>query len=198
MTNLILASASAVRAHLLREAGVTFGVRPAHVDEAQVKASLSAEGAKPEDIAGALAEMKAARVSAAAPDATVIGCDQVLVFEGRLLDKSPDIAAARELLAVLRGKTHTLVTACVLAKAGAVTWRRLDRAVMRTRAFSDAFLDAYLREEGSAILASVGCYHLEGRGAQLFERVDGDYFAVLGLPLIPLLGALRENGVLTA
>ena len=198
MTTLILASASAVRAHLLREAGVTFGVRPAHVDEAGIKSSLSAEAAKPEDIANTLAEMKAVRVSSAAPDATVIGCDQVLVFDGRLLDKSPDMVTARELLASLRGQTHTLVTACVLAKAGAVTWRRLDRAVMRMRAFSDAFLDAYLREEGSAILGSVGCYHLEGRGAQLFERVDGDYFAVLGLPLIPLLAALRENEVLAA
>jgi septum formation protein len=196
MTSIILASASAARARLLREAGVAFGVRPANVDEEELKASLLGEGAKPDEIAAALAELKAARVSAAAPGAVVIGCDQVLVLDGELIGKSADVGEARTLLQRLRGKTHSLVTACALARGGTMIWRRQDRAMLHMRPFSDVLLDAYLKQEGSAILGSVGCYHLEGGGAQLFDRVDGDYFSVLGLPLIPLLGALRENGML--
>lgn len=196
MTPLILASSSAVRARLLREAGVTFGVRPAHVDEDEIKASLLAEGAKPEDVASALAEMKAVRVSGAAAGTIVAGCDQVLVFDGKLLSKCEDLAEARELLTRLRGHRHTLVSACVLAKDGAVVWRVREKAEMHMRPFSDAFLDDYLKSQGRELLSGVGCYQLEHRGAQLFDRIEGDYFTVLGLPLIPLLAALREYGVL--
>jgi septum formation protein len=196
MSALILASSSPVRARLLRDAGVSFEVSPAEVDEREVKASLLADKRDANAIADVLAELKAAWVSSAHPQALVLGCDQILVFEGRLIDKSADLAEARGLLQELRGKPHNLLTACVLAKAGAPVWRRLDRCTLWMRSFSDAFLDEYLQAEGDRVLASVGCYHLEGRGAQLFERVEGDYFSVLGLALIPLLGALREHRVL--
>ncbi|MDE1986901.1 MAG: Maf family protein [Alphaproteobacteria bacterium] len=196
MTILVLASASAVRARLLREAGVPFEVRPAGVDEDEIKTSLLAEGAGPAAIADALAELKAVRVSTKHPQTLVLGCDQVLVFEGKVVDKSPNLIEARALLQRLRGKQHVLVTSCVLAKGGSVIWRRREEAALRMRPFGDKFLEDYLSAEGEAILSSVGCYHLEGRGAQLFEQVQGDYFAVLGLPLIPLLAALREHGVI--
>ncbi|MBU6296764.1 MAG: Maf-like protein [Alphaproteobacteria bacterium] len=196
MSSLVLASGSAVRAGLLRAAGVPFEVCPAGVDEDDVKAALLTEGADPAAVADALAELKATRVSAKLPQRLVLGCDQVLEFGGRAIDKSPDLAAARALLQQLRGSQHTLVTSCVLAKGGSAIWRRRERASLRMRSFSDQFLEDYLSAEGEAILGSVGCYHLEGRGAQLFEQVRGDYFAVLGLPLIPLLAALREHGII--
>jgi septum formation protein len=196
MSALILASTSSVRARLLREAGVSFEVLPPAVDEVEVKTSLLAEGLGANAIADALAEAKAAAVSAARPQALVIGCDQVLAFEGRLIEKSADLSEARKLLRELRGKPHELLTACVLARGGGPVWRRLERCTLWARPFSDAFLEEYLRAEGDKVLASVGCYHLEGQGAQLFERVEGDYFSVLGLPLIPLLGALREHRIL--
>jgi len=196
MSGLILASASAVRARLLRGAGVPFEVRPAAVDEDEVKAALLAEGEGPDAIADALAELKAVRVSQSRPDALVLGCDQVLSFEGRLIAKSADLEQARALLKALRGKTHMLLTAAVLAKGGTPIWRRLERATLTVRPFSDGFLEAYLRGEGAEALSCVGCYRLEGPGAQLFERLDGDYFSVLGLPLISLLAALRDHGIL--
>jgi len=146
-------------------------------------------------IADALAERKATCVSTTHPHALVLGCDQILTLEERPIDKSIDLVEARELLQRLRGKPHNLLTACVLAKAGAPVWRTFVRCTLWMRSFSDAFLDKYLQIEGDKVLASVGCYHLEGRGAQLFERVEGDYFSVLGLPLIALLGALREHGI---
>lgn len=195
MRMMILASASAVRARLLREAGVRFGVRPPDVDEDELKASLRAKGTPAESVADVLAEVKAARVSEASPQALVLGCDQTLVCEGRLIDKSRDIEEARVLLKSLRGKAHTLITAAVLAQGGKPVWQHQERASLWMRDFSDAFLEEYLKIEGSNILSSVGCYQLEGRGAQLFERLKGDYFAVLGLPLIPLLAALREHGI---
>lgn len=195
MSALILASASAVRAHLLREAGVPFELCPTQIDESEVKASLLAKKLDAETIADALAELKAIRVSGAHPQALVLGCDQILAFDGRLIDKSADLAEAHGLLRKLRGKEHSLHTACVLAKDGAPVWRRLERCRLWMRSFSDAFLDEYLQAEGDKVLGSVGCYHLEGRGIQLFERVEGDYFSALGLPLIPLLAALREYGI---
>lgn len=193
---MILASASAVRARLLRAAGVPFSVQPASLDEAQARDSLLAGGMKTEEIAGALAELKAVRGSTAAPDALVLGCDQTLVFDEELIGKVEDLEAARTLLRRLRGRSHSLVTACVLARAGYPVWRHQERCTLAMRAFSDAFLDAYLAAEGAEVLGSVGCYHLEGRGAQLFERVQGDYFSVLGLPLIALLTALREQEII--
>jgi septum formation protein len=191
---LILASASAARARLLREACVPFEIHPARIDEAEIKASLLAGKRDTDAIADALAELKAIRVSAAHPQALVLGCDQILVFNRRLIDKSANLDEARTLLRELRGKKHQLVTACVLARGGAAVWRRLERCRLWMRPFDDAFLEEYLQAEGDDVLGSVGCYHLEGRGIQLFERVEGDYFSVLGLPLLPLLAALREYG----
>lgn len=198
MSLLVLASASAVRARLLREAGLDFSVRPAHVDEEAVKDSLLAEGAPPRNTADALAELKAVRVSQSAPEAFVIGADQVLVFEGKLVSKCETLEEARLLLQNLRGKSHELVSATVLAKGGSPIWRHVETARLRVRPFSDAFLEDYLSTEGERILSSVGCYQLEGKGIQLFECIDGDYFTVLGLPLLPLLTALREHGMVGA
>lgn len=190
--SLILASASISRARMLRDAGVPFEIRPAHVDEDAVKESLLAEKAKPGEIAGALAELKALRISANAPGALVLGADQVLDFEGELISKMPDRASAKALLQRLSGKKHELISAAVLARNGAAIWRHTGRVRLRMRAVSETFLDDYLAREGEELLRGVGCYRLEGLGAQLFERVDGDYFSVLGLPLLPLLAQLRE------
>ena len=195
MSALILASASAVRARLLRDACVSFELCPAKIDEAEIKASLLAEKLDTPAIADALAERKATQVSTTHPQTLVLGCDQILVFDGRLIDKSENLNEARTLLRELRGKEHQLVTACVLAKGGAPVWRKLERCRLWMRSFSDAFLEEYLQTEGDNVLGSVGCYHLEGSGIQLFERVEGDYFSVLGLPLLPLLTALREYGI---
>ena len=196
MKTLILASASNMRARLLREAGVQFGVRPPDLDEDEEKSTLRQQGVPHKDFAAALAEAKALNVSAAIPQALVLGCDQTLLCADRLFDKPRDTAEARENLAFLRGKTHQLICGAVLAENGKPVWRHVERADLTMRAFSDAFLDAYIKNEGSLILSSVGCYQLEGRGAQLFETVKGDYFTVLGLPLIPLLAVLRERGLL--
>lgn len=196
MTMLILASASGIRARLLREAGVRFGVRPADVDEARLKKELRHNGVSNAGMAAALAEQKALNVSQTSPQALVLGCDQVLMCEGRLFDKPRDIAEARETLGILRGKDHQLVSACALASGGKTVWQHEETATLRMRPFSDAFLDSYLKDQGVIVLSSVGCYHLENRGAQLFENVDGDFFAILGLPLIPLLGALRQHGII--
>lgn len=196
MSALILASASAVRARLLREAGVAFDVRPAAVDEAALKRTLS--GAAAEAVAGALAEAKALAVAADFPDALVLGCDQVLVCDGRLFDKARDVGEAHAVLAFLRGKEHRLVSAVVLAERGQVVWRHVEAAALTMRDFSDEFLASYLAAEGRIVLGAVGCYHLEGRGAQLFDSVRGDFFCVLGLPLLPVLAALRRRGIVAA
>jgi septum formation protein len=196
MTRLILASASTSRAGLLEAAGVTFQIQPARIDEDAVKASLQDEGAG--RVAEALAEMKAQRISMAAPDALVLGADQVLAFGDELISKSANLGEARALLRRLRGQKHQLIGAAVLAKGGAPVWRHAERASLWMRDFSDAFLEDYLARESDAALACVGCYRLEGRGAQLFSRIEGDYFSILGLPLIPLLAALREHGVIVS
>ncbi|HEU4549359.1 MAG TPA: Maf family protein [Rhizomicrobium sp.] len=192
--SLVLASASASRAGLLRAAGVEFSVHPADLDEAALMASMA--GASPAYVALALARAKAMAVSCAHPGALVLGGDSVIGFGGRHLSKCADMAAARALLASLRGQEHMLVSAAALARDGRVVWSHVSPCRMAMRDFSDAFLDGYLAAAGAAILSSVGCYHYEGRGAQLFEQVEGDYFAVLGLPLLPLLAALRREGVL--
>ncbi len=196
MTQLILASGSIVRARLLKSAGVEFDVVPAHVDEAAVKASLQAEGAEPRGIAEALAELKALRVSTSRPQALVLGADQILAFQGETFGKSENLADAKKMLARLRGRTHELIGATVLARDGSAIWRHVDRCEMRMRAFSDVFLDDYLAREGETILDAIGGYHFEGRGAQLFQSVAGDYFSILGLPLLAVLAQLREQGVL--
>ncbi|MBV9990133.1 MAG: septum formation protein Maf [Alphaproteobacteria bacterium] len=194
VTRLILASASASRAQILTSAGVVFDVVPANVDEDTVKASVE----EPRAVAEALASLKAFTVSASHPGHLVLGADQVLVLEGRIMSKAPDLATAAEHLRRLRGRRHVLISALALARGGAPVWRHASVAALTMRDFSDAFLDDYLAREGEEVLGSVGCYRLEGLGAQLFETVEGDYFSILGLPLQPLLGALRGFGVILA
>jgi nucleoside triphosphate pyrophosphatase len=196
VTALVLASASASRARLLEAACVPFEIHPASVDEDRVKVSM--QGAGGHAVADTLAELKAMQVSKARPGALVLGSDQVLVAGGGLMSKAGTRAAAAEQLRALRGGMHRLVTAAVLARDGAVVWRHVEEARLWMRRFSDAFLERYLAGESDAALGSVGCYRLEGPGAQLFERVEGDYFSILGLPLIPVLAALREQGALVA
>ena len=191
---LVLASQSATRAALLEAAGVLFEARPARIDEDAVKASAQAEGAPAEDAALLLAELKAARIRQ--PGAVVIGADQLLVCDGRWFSKPRDAADARRQLLELRGQAHTLVTAVTCLRDGVPLWRHVAQPRLRMRPFSDLFLDAYLAAEGETALATVGAYRLEGPGAHLFDAVEGEYAAILGLPLLPLLGFLRQHGVL--
>jgi len=195
---LILASGSPVRAHLLAAAGAVFRVEPAQVDEAAVKRLFRAERREAPECALALAEAKARQVSRREPQALVIGADQILVCDGEWFDKPPDLGAARAQLQALRGRTHLLASAVCATRAGERIWecRSVPRLTMRN--FSDAFLDDYLAGEGEAVLGSVGAYRLEARGVQLFDHVDGDHLAILGLPLVELLGFLRECGVMPA
>jgi septum formation protein len=191
---LILASASAVRRRLLEAAGLDFEVDPARIDEEAAKAGLRANGMKPRDQADALAELKALSVSRRRPG-LVIGADQMLAVEGETLDKPHDLDEARSHLLRLRGKTHELHSAAVVARDGAVLWRQVETPKLKMRDFSEAFLEDYLERVGEAAFASVGAYQLEALGVQLFERVEGDYFSVLGLPLLPLLAFLRQHGM---
>ncbi|GAC1347384.1 MAG: Maf-like protein [Acetobacteraceae bacterium] len=193
---LLLASQSAARAAVLTAAGLRFAARPARVDEAAVKAAMRQDGASADDTALALAGLKASRVREGEP--LVIGADQLLVCEEDWFDKPSDSAAARAQLLTLRGRAHTLVTALVCRRGGNEVWRHVARPRLRMRAFSEAFLDAYLEAEGDAILSSVGAYRLEGLGVHLFDAIEGEHSAILGLPLLPLLGFLRQHGVLTA
>jgi septum formation protein len=195
--SLILASGSAARRRMLEDAGLSFAVEAPRTDEEAAKASFRAAGMKPRDQADALAELKALSVSRGRPD-FVIGADQMLAIEGDVLDKPKDVAEARAHLQRLRGKAHELITAAVVAREGAIIWRHIATPRLTMRPFSDAFLEDYMSRAGEATLRSVGAYQLEGLGAQLFERVEGDYFSVLGLPLLPLLAFLREHGIARA
>lgn len=192
--SLILASGSVIRRKILEAADVPVIVEKPRVDEEAVKAGLRAEGVKPRDQADALAEVKALSVSNL-KHGFVLGADQMLALGDNVFDKPADRAAARAQLQLLRGKTHMLICAAVIAKDGAVIWRHIETPRLKMREFSDAFLDDYLDRIGEAAYASVGGYQLEGLGSQLFDRVEGDYFSVLGLPLLPLLAFLREHGV---
>ncbi|MBX3485287.1 Maf family protein [Phenylobacterium sp.] len=192
---IVLASRSAARRAVLDGAGVTYEATVAGVDEDAAKASLLAEGQGPREVADALAELKAIRVSRGRAG-FVIGADQTLDLDGRLYDKVDTVAAARERLRELRGRAHRLHSAVVVAKDGAPIWREVATATLTMRDFSDAFLERYLADEGEQALGSVGCYRLEGLGAQLFSRIEGDYFAILGLPLMGLLDLMRRHGVL--
>jgi septum formation protein len=196
MIGLILASASPARLRLLTAAGISAEAVPAGIDETAIKQAMLAESAPARDIADKLAELKALRVGARHPGRLVLGADQVLVADGRLFDKPPDRTAARAQLLALRGRTHQLLSAAVVAMDGRPVWRHVGTARLTMRRFPDRFLDDYLDRVGDLALASVGCYHLEGLGAQLFARVEGDYFSVLGLPLLELLGFLRTTEVL--
>lgn len=194
---LVLGSGSRTRAEMLESAGVTFDVVPADVDERALEAPMLDAGAPPAEIAMALAEAKALAVSRQVPGALVIGADQVLDLAGERFTKAESLSEAGRQLERLRGRTHALHSAVVTARDGAVVWRHLDSAQLTVRAFSASFLAGYLTAMGDRVLGSVGCYQLEGLGAQLFERVEGDHFTVLGLPLLPLLSHLRDVGVLT-
>ena len=189
----ILASASAVRKRLLDAAGVRVDRIASAVDEESLKAGLKA--LDHDALALALAEAKAAAVSAAHPGRLVLGADQLLVLGDRRFDKPRDREEAAAHLAAFSGRTHELVTAAIAMRDGAIRWQRTERARLAARPLSRAAIDAYLEIVGPAALESVGAYQLEGPGAQLFERVDGDFFTVLGLPLLPLLEFLRSEGV---
>lgn len=191
---LILASGSAIRHSLLRNAGLAFEAVTPRVDEESVRAALLAEGTKPRDIADALAELKATKISARHPAALVIGCDQVLDFSGELLSKPETIDQARTQLSAMRGKRHDLLSAVVICQAGRPLWRHIGMARMTVRPFTDAWLDGYLSRNWPDIAESVGAYKLETEGVRLFSRVDGDYFTVLGLPLLDLLSFLTLRG----
>ena len=194
---IILASKSQARTAVLKGAGVPFEVAVAGVDEDAVKNAMLAEGASPRDVADALAELKAIKVSRSKPG-FVIGSDQTLEFEGKLYDKAETVDGAAERLRTMRGKPHKLHSAVVVAKDGAPIWREIVSATLTMRDFSDEFLASYLELEGEEALGSVGCYRLEGPGAQLFSKIEGDYFAILGLPLMGLLDLFRRHGVLAA
>jgi len=193
---LVLASGSASRKALLTAAGVCFVADPADLDEAALMRSLGQAGA--EAMARSLAEQKALTVSRRHPGHTVLGGDSVIAFDGEYLSKCTDLDQARTLLRRLSGHIHLLVSAAALARDGRLLWSHASPCRLTMRALSPEFLEDYLAREGQAILSSVGCYHFEGRGAQLFDKVEGDYFSVLGLPLLPVLVQLRKEGVLAS
>jgi septum formation protein len=195
---LILASASQARAAMLRAAGLEIEAIPAHIDEDEFKHALRAENASARQAAEALAELKARRVAIPGDQRFIIAADQMLVCGEEWFDKPADMQAAKRQLQALRGKAHQLASAVVVARGGSIVWRHIDTATLTMRDFSDAFIDAYLAQAGEAVLSSVGAYQLEGLGVQLFSRLQGDYFTILGLPLLPLLGFLRDNQVLRA
>jgi septum formation protein len=193
--SLILASGSQARRAILGNAGLTFVVEPARVDERTIENGLPPEARNPTGIAEQLAMAKARDVSSRHPSAVVIGCDQTMSLGGRLFHKAQDRVGALETLNALRGETHHLNSAICLVRDGSVLWSQVAVAEMTMRNFTADFLENYLDKNLGRILGSVGCYQLEGEGIQLFDRIDGDYFTILGLPILPLLAALRKLGV---
>jgi septum formation protein len=195
---LILASRSQARFTLMSNAGLIVTAVPPEVSETALKAVRLAENASPAAIAADLAVAKATEVSARYPKALVIGADQTLELDGRLFDKPADLAEARAQLLALRGRSHKLHAAVALVRGGGILWRTLETATLQMRQFSEAFLAQYLVAEAGEILHCVGAYRLEGLGAQLFEAIDGDYFTILGLPLVGVLQALRSIGEISS
>lgn len=195
---IVLASGSRIRREMLERAGASFRTVPADVDEDAIRREILSNdsAASPAAIALELAKAKAVQVSRAHPQALVIGADQTLSLAGRLVSKSPDLAAARRLLLEMRGRTHHLHAAVAIACAGEVAWSACEMATLHMREFSHAFLDAYIADVGERVLSSVGCYELEARGINLFESIDGDFFTILGMPLVSLLRELRSRGAL--
>lgn len=196
MTSLILASASAVRARLLAAAGVEFRAVHSAVDESAVKRAWLERGDSMRSLAHGLAREKADSVARAHPDAVVIGADQILLADGEIIGKTATESEAAQVLTRLRGRSHELVTAAVLASGRELLWEHSETCRMQMRNFSDRFLRDYMLRARDALTRSVGCYEFEGLGVQLFERIEGDYFSILGLPLLPLLGALRGHGLI--
>lgn len=197
MTPVTLASTSQVRRNLLTAAGVTFKAASPGVDEDALKAAHP--GLSPRDLAGLLADRKALALSRpGVTEGLVIGADQTLEYNGRLFDKAQDMAQARARLLLLRGQTHNLHAAVSVARDGGVIWRETVTSSLTMRDFPDAWLENYLLANQRAALSSVGCYELEGEGLQLFSRIDGDFFAILGLPMMGLLACLRREGALAS
>ncbi len=194
---LILASASSARKTMLSAAGLAFECMPAQIDEDAIKAGMmsAAPNVEPSDIAARLAAEKAIAVSLKCPGALVVGSDQVLALRNRIIFKAENMAEARAVLSQLRGRVHELVSGVALAQNGNVLWETIDGAELTMRNFSDEFLYRYLDQAGTRILGSVGCYELEGVGLQLFDSVEGDYFTILGMPLLALFAELRNRGV---
>ncbi len=196
MVDLVLASASPTRVRLLTDAGLTFTARPATIDERAVEAPLIAGGAPAAEIADALADEKALAVGRDMPDAIVIGADQMLDLYGRRWTKPATLAEARLQLSRLGGRAHRLHTAVAAARGGAIVWHHRETARLTMRPLSDRDIDGHLARTGTAALTSVGAYQIEGPGIQLFDEIDGDYFGILGLPLLPLLRFLRKEGAI--
>lgn len=191
---LVLASGSKTRALMLENAGVAFEIDPAHVDEDAVKDALLAEGAPMRDIADALADLKARTVAMRRPDAKVLGGDQIMVCGGKLFSKARTRDDAVATLRAISGGDHHLISAAVIYEGSEPVWRMVDIVKMTVRPLSDDFIEGYLDAIGDAAFAGVGCYQFEGRGAQLFTKVEGSHFSILGLPLLPLLDYLRRTG----
>lgn len=194
--DIILASKSPFRATLLKNAGISFTAQGANIDERAVEAPLYDTGATPQDVALVLAEAKALDVSERNPGALVIGSDQTLSLGDEVLHKPGDMDAARRQLLKLSGQTHHLNSAVVLARDGETLWRHVSVARMTVRDFDPGFIGRYLSRAGEIALQSVGAYQIEGEGVQLFEKIDGDYFTIVGLPLLPLLVELRREGAI--
>jgi len=193
---IILASASEIRRSLLKNAGVSVRTEVARIDEEMIKAAMEAEDSHPRDIADALAEGKARKVSMKHTDALVIGCDQVLDFKGRIYSKPRSEDEAKDHLKAFRNNTHALLSAAVIYENGEPKWRHVGVVRLAMRDFSDSYLDDYVARNWGSIQHSVGGYKLEEEGVRLFSRIDGDYFTVLGMPLIELLNYLTLRGVL--
>ena len=193
---LILASASPARASMLKNAGLTFEVEPANIDEAALRDHMRNEGLPISEIAATLAEYKAMSISKDHPETIVIGADQLLVQGHEIYEKPKNIVQAAEQLQKLCGQTHELISAVALVLDGNCIWRSSDAARLTMRDFTPYFLEDYINREGEALLGCVGAYRLEGLGAHLFSKIEGDYFTILGLPLLPLLEVLREGEVL--
>jgi septum formation protein len=191
---LVLASTSEIRITLLRNAGVNVDTMPARVDEETITASLIADGAKPRDIADMLAEIKARKISEKFPNRLVLGCDQVLDFNGKLLNKPKSQDEAVDQLGSLRGQTHKLFSAAVIYEDAKPVWRAIGQVRVHMRVFSDEYLAQYVDRNWDSIQHSVGGYKLEEEGSRLMARVDGDYFTVLGLPLLDILSYLSLRG----
>ena len=196
MQKLVLASGSPFRRDMLKNAGLSFEVVRPEVDERAVEAAVADSGVTPADLALILAEAKAVEVSERHPDALVIGCDQTMALEDRIFHKPADMEGARRHLLALSGKTHVLNSAVVLARGGEVIWRHVDKALLTMRLLDPAFIGRHLASVGEKALSSVGAYQIEGEGIQLFERVEGDHFTIVGLPLLPLLAELRKTGAI--
>lgn len=196
-SSLILASASTTRKKMLENAGVPVMCVPAAINEQSIKHDLMAEGVLPRDMADCLAEAKARNVAFQYPDSLVLGADQILVQGSDIFSKAQTRAEAKEALKRLSGNSHQLISAAVVSHQGQAVWRTISSATLKVRPLSDSFIDQYLGKLGDAAFSSVGCYQLEGLGSQLFEKIEGDYFTILGLPLLPLLDFLRARGMIT-